>query len=187
MNMRGDDTFLSALRSALINTCTSQCVNCRTDRELFSTMEMLAKSRQITTKNILRSFLITFLILVLRKLYKATDSTRFVNRCWPQINAATLRDREEIKTLIRHLKISDNAQSNGIFFLNRHALPMTHNFLCNARDVDEELYRRFAFITLDDVAYETLNKLYPTLFVIHLKTEGCFEVRICLKISPKDP
>lgn len=114
----------------------------------------------LTWRNFWMSLLTLFVMFSARKTCTIYDGMNQVAACSHQVSQEALAASDSFEKLVVDLRSRKNPPA--LFFLNKHALNMTYNFLCNT-DAYENVHDRFVFVTLDSTARDTLRERWPDI------------------------
>ncbi|KAH7727448.1 Protein Y57G11C.31 [Aphelenchoides avenae] len=100
-------------------------------------------------------------VLILRKTKSATDAVRYIKTHGHTVSLETIENSPAFAQLVDTLD-KEFTQPPAFFLLNKHALNMTFNFLCNTQ-MHSGAHERFIFVTLDSTARDVLAQHWPTI------------------------
>ena len=106
------------------------------------------------------SFSLTLCILLVRKMKQALTTYECMYRCSESVSLASMEESSHFKDFVTTLR--NHSKPPSILFLNRFALNMTFNWLCNTHQM-VDVHDRAVFVTMDKQSNELLKATWPNL------------------------
>ncbi|CAB3400664.1 unnamed protein product [Caenorhabditis bovis] len=107
-------------------------------------------------------------LLIIRKIVIACMAMYIVMQHWDEVSFEKMIQNEMFQRSIARMSSTNPAL---ILILNKHALNMTYNWLCNTQQLSG-VHENTHIVTLDDEASEKLKIYWPTVPQINLKIDG---------------
>ncbi|CAO4366163.1 unnamed protein product [Caenorhabditis nigoni] len=112
-------------------------------------------------------------ILALRKSQNALSAVQYVKTNSDSVSLSSIESSPEFEKLLEILE-EKYPRPPAFFLLNQFALNMTDNFLCNTVTL-EGAHERFVFVTLDEVARDTIRRRWPEIQIFHWPTPSLYK------------
>ncbi|CAP37710.2 Protein CBG20756 [Caenorhabditis briggsae] len=111
-------------------------------------------------------------ILALRKSQNALSAVQYVKANSDSVSLSFIESSPEFEKLLDILE-EKYPRPPAFFLLNQFALNMTDNFLCNTATL-QGAHERFVFVTLDEVARDTIRRRWPEIQIFHWPTPSLY-------------
>ncbi|EGT30101.1 hypothetical protein CAEBREN_11151 [Caenorhabditis brenneri] len=109
-----------------------------------------------------------FLLLVCRKIVIACMAMYIVWQNWEDVGFERLINNPSLKDAVVQM---DTNRSGLILILNKHALNMTYNWLCNTQNIPG-VHEHSYIVTLDQESSSALKKSWPSVKQINIVVPG---------------
>ncbi|CAL2049475.1 unnamed protein product [Caenorhabditis brenneri] len=109
-----------------------------------------------------------FLLLVCRKIVIACMAMYIVWQNWEDVGFERLINNPSLKDAVVQM---DTNRSGLILILNKHALNMTYNWLCNTQNIPG-VHEHSYIVTLDQESSSALKKTWPAVKQINIVVPG---------------
>uniref|UniRef100_A0A914E2A1 Nucleotide-diphospho-sugar transferase domain-containing protein n=1 Tax=Acrobeloides nanus TaxID=290746 RepID=A0A914E2A1_9BILA len=104
-----------------------------------------------------------FLLQIRRKLSKSSDALQFLNA--HKEDASNFSNARELDLAL------SKTDMPGIILLNKHALNITLNFLCNIKNFNG-VYEKLILLVFDEHSRQVLTESFPEVKTVYWKLEG---------------
>uniref|UniRef100_A0A8R1DP90 Nucleotid_trans domain-containing protein n=1 Tax=Caenorhabditis japonica TaxID=281687 RepID=A0A8R1DP90_CAEJA len=111
-----------------------------------------------------------FVLLVFRKIVIACMAMYIVFLNWEDVSFEKLIENPSLQMAMSKMKMHPS-RPGLILILNKHALNMTYNWLCNTQNL-KGVHENSYIVTLDDESSLELNKFWPNVAQINIVVPG---------------
>ena len=115
----------------------------------------------------MRPFLVVFFLfsaipisLIVNNIYQNYNNLKVLRKNEAEFHWSHIIQYEELRTAVSKLP-----DGYGVMLLNRHALKMTLNWLCNTKSF-VGVHQKMLFLVMDKYSEDALRKVYPRLNIV---------------------